>query len=110
MEWITIAIAFALPPYLAFKWARQEGRWVWPWTLACMVFSYFGLLAFVLTRKGLPTVSEYARKYPACVTERGMSCYRCGSRSIRLWREQPFIAVHQWHICNSCGTSLYRSR
>ncbi|MCO4865671.1 MULTISPECIES: hypothetical protein [Cupriavidus] len=89
---------------------KTGGALAWPWAIASFMFSYFALIAFALTRKGLPTVSEYARKYPACVTERGMSCYRCGSRSIRLWREQPFIAAHQWHICNSCGTSLYRSR
>lgn len=108
-DWLTIGFYFFLPAYLAFRWSGKENRSKWAWTLASFVFSWFGLIAFVLTRGGPPTVEEYARRNPGNAAG-GMSCNRCGSRSIRVWREQAFIKVRQYHICNHCGTMLYRSR
>lgn len=108
-EWIAVLIVLFLPAYLAFRWSKNEGRAAWAWSLACFCFSYFGLMAYLLSRPGLPTVEQYAKEHPGNARG-GMSCYRCGSRSIRLWREQAFIKVRQYHLCNHCGASLYRSR
>ncbi|EKZ97085.1 MAG: hypothetical protein CL858_16185 [Cupriavidus sp.] len=98
-----------IPTYLAFRWSQRDDRSKFGWTITCFVFSYFGLIAYVLTRPGPPSVEQYAKANPGNAAG-GMSCNRCGSRSIRVWREQAFIKVRQYHICNHCGTTLYRSR
>jgi hypothetical protein len=107
-DYIFYPFCIFLPAYLAFRWSSKEGRAKWAWTIACLAFSWFGLAAFVLTRPGIPTVHQYAKQNPGNA-QGGMSCSRCGSRSIRVWREQVFVKVRQYHICNHCGKTLYRS-
>ncbi|RZT35400.1 hypothetical protein [Cupriavidus agavae] len=101
-------LAYILPAYLGFRLSKEQGRSIWAWTIACTVFSWFGVIALVLSRPGPPTAQQYAKANPGNAAG-GMSCNRCGSRSIRVWREQAFIKVRQYHICNHCGTTLYRS-
>lgn len=101
----------ALPCYIAFRWANKINKNPWKWAVICFLSSYFGLVVFglLLNRKGLPTYEEYAAANPAYAGRNGVTCNQCGSRSIRLWRHQPFFRVQQWHVCNHCGTTLYRS-
>lgn len=106
-DFVFFPVFLFLPAFLAYRWAHKEARSKWAWAIGCF-FSWFGLAAFVLTRPGIPTVEQYAKANPGNATG-GMSCNRCGSRSIRVWREQAFIKVRQYHICNHCGKTLYRS-
>ncbi|NOV23619.1 hypothetical protein E5S69_08765 [Cupriavidus necator] len=60
----------------------------------------------MLPSRETPKLQQYCEKHPECATNIGMACY-CGSRSIRLWREQRFLSMRQHHICNHCGRTPY---
>ncbi|WP_223851547.1 hypothetical protein [Cupriavidus pauculus] len=109
---LEIAFLHVLPCYFAFKWAKRVGKNPWMWAVLCFLFSYFALFlfGFLQNRKRLPTYEEYRRAHPSHTTANGVSCSECGSRSIRMWRHQVFLHVYQYHRCNHCGTTLYRSR
>ncbi|KAI3593336.1 hypothetical protein D9X30_1646 (plasmid) [Cupriavidus sp. U2] len=107
---LLVFVIYLVPTIIAVYFAKKDGRSILAWGVVCVIANYLGLLAYFLTRGGPPTLDKYAEAHPENVTPRGMSCYRCGSRSIRVWREQAFVKVRQYHICNHCGTSLYRSR
>ncbi len=55
-----------------------------------------------------PTLDEYWRIYPKCRTNRGTICYKCNSNYIRHhgWSERS--DKRRIHICNQCGTYLYK--
>lgn len=108
---IQLLLIYALPCYVGFRWANKLGKNPWKWAVICFFFSYIGLVLLALMRNwsSLPSFDQYARDNPAHAGRNGIACNRCGSRSIRLWRHQPFLRVQQWHICNHCGTTLYRS-
>lgn len=106
---ITLFSIYFAPAVIAFYFARKDGRSALAWVVICVFANYLGLLAYFLTRGGPPTRERYVEAHPGCLTPRGMSCYHCGSQSIRVWREQAFVKVRQYHICNHCGKTLYRS-
>lgn len=111
MLFIGTFLVYFLPAFIAFKLAVKHGRNPILWCLICSFpFSFVGLIVYFFTGfKKLPTVSEYLQAHPQCSTGRGISCFRCRSSSIRLWRSESFLSVSQHHICNHCGTTLYKS-
>lgn len=66
-------------------------------------------LRIYLAWKRLPTLEQYRKAHPDCMTNRGIKCSQCGSSSIKNWG--VFNANSWWlkHICNHCNTALYRS-
>lgn len=51
----------------------------------------------------LPDFNEYKAKNGS------NKCYTCGHTSVRLWFFDPRSSSAKIHICNTCGTSLWRS-
>ncbi|WP_354678978.1 hypothetical protein [Cupriavidus plantarum] len=111
-QFIGIAFTHVIPSIIVYWWATKVNKNPWKWALIGFFTSYLGLVIFGLRllRKGLPSFVEYRRANPGNVTANGVSCNRCGSRSIRMWRHQPLMHVYQYHRCNHCGTTLYQSR
>lgn len=56
-----------------------------------------------------PTLEEYIKDNPQCYTGNGIKCVNCGSKSIRNWGALSANSPYRTHICNHCGTHLYRS-
>ncbi|MGX0939431.1 hypothetical protein ACUXQ2_005527 [Cupriavidus metallidurans] len=103
-------IALWLPAVLAFFLAPRVGRNRFLWAAICFCTSLIGLVALILlpSRKH-PKLADYLQAHPECQTTHGVTCAYCGSRSIRLWRETGFMIARQYHMCNSCGKTLYTS-
>ncbi|WP_156174001.1 hypothetical protein [Cupriavidus basilensis] len=99
-----------LPAYMARRMARRKGRSEMFWFIAGIFGSWFvvGILA-LMRSSSTPTLAEYLAANPTCKTPTGIACKFCGSRSIRLWRDESGYAIHQRHFCNHCGELLYRS-
>jgi len=57
----------------------------------------------------LPTLATYTRRYPDCLTERGIQCVRCKSHSIHEWGMTIPSDKRRKFVCSSCGKRLYRS-
>ena len=58
--------------------------------------------------KSWPTMEEYWRQYPNCRTNHGTRCYKCNSNYIRHHGWTKNSDNRRIHICNQCGTYLYR--
>lgn len=84
MEIIFIIITVVII-YLVFKEIRSYKRW-----------------------KSWPTLEEYWTEYPRCKTNRGTICYKCNSNYIRHHGWNQGADQKRIHICNQCGTYLYR--
>lgn len=108
LRYLVISI---IPAALAYLMAPRFGRGSKRWALACFLTSYPGLILLaILATKAIPTLQDYRSRHPNCVNDRGgMSCVHCGSRSIRLWRQQVLLSVRHYHRCNHCGRTLYTS-
>ena len=62
--------------------------------------------------EALPTLPEYLRLHPECVTNDGENarCYACGSDKVLF---HPLTGTGDYrlrHTCLSCGKVLFRSR
>lgn len=107
----TICIYSFVPAYLAYLLATKRGRNGWLWAVLCTGSSYIGLvLLALLPSSSVPTLQEYQLRFPQSTTPRGMRCAHCGSGSIRLWRHRTLLSRQQFHSCNHCGKTLYRSK
>lgn len=105
-----MSIVLWIPAILAFFMAPRVGRNRILWAGICFVTSILGVIALLLLPdRRFPSVDDYVSANPQCKTSNGISCANCGSRSIRLWRDQVLLKTHQYHLCNSCGKTLYRS-
>lgn len=58
--------------------------------------------------KSWPTLEEYWKIYPQCKTNRGTICYKCNSNYIRHHGWTNKSDNRRIHVCNQCGTYLYR--
>lgn len=104
---ILLLFFYAFPACLAYTYAPLWGRRRWLWTISCLLFSFFAFgLLYLLPSKAIPTLDGYLAAYPHCATRLGINCRVCGSRSIRLWRDEAFLIARQRHICNHCGTTF----
>jgi hypothetical protein len=70
---------------------------------------YFAIRRYVRYRQ-CPLLKKYLQENPSCQTDNGIKCKDCGSKSIRSFGLYKVDDVKRIHICNSCGTNLYRSR
>lgn len=59
--------------------------------------------------RSLPTFERYVAEHPLYKTNRGITCHNCKSNSIRNWGLRAAADLHRIHICNHCGTRLYRT-
>ncbi|MBB3011262.1 hypothetical protein [Cupriavidus alkaliphilus] len=100
-----------IPSLLAYYFAPRFGRGRKRWAIACFFTSYPGLILLgILPTQAIPTLESYRRQHPNCARNGGgMTCVHCGSRSIRLWRQQVLLSVRHYHRCNHCGKTLYTS-
>ncbi|WP_020206975.1 hypothetical protein [Cupriavidus sp. WS] len=80
------------------------------WFIAGFFGTWFvvGILA-LMPSSSIPTLAEFLAANPTCKTHAGISCKFCGSKSIRLWRDESGYAIRQQHYCNHCNALLYRS-
>lgn len=58
--------------------------------------------------ESLPVLEQYLANHPTSKTDRGFSCYKCNSRSIRNWGQTHANSDRRIFICNHCGEKLYR--
>lgn len=77
--------------------------------LAVFLFIVVVLITQYSRYRGLPTMQEYLSRHPECRTARGLKCFQCSSQSIRNWGLQNAHSSSRVHICNHCGTKLYRT-
>jgi energy-coupling factor transporter transmembrane protein EcfT len=105
-------LSFVLFTTLNFYLAKKRARNEWFWALMGIPFSFLGTIALLLlgpSYKKWPTVDEYMALHPESNQGRGISCIKCGSKSIRSWGLSGSGDGKRLHMCNSCGSSLYRS-
>jgi len=82
--------------------------------LALIIISVLVIWFIVrLSRKysSIPTYDQYIDTYPESKTENGITCRKCGSTHMGTKRvcHTPASALFL-HICDSCGTTLFRSK
>ena len=104
---LMLIVTMALNYYLANKAKYSIGLWI--------LLSMFGPLSTVLLYylssryKDWLTIDEYILKHPETNTGSGISCIKCGSKSIRNIGISHIKSKRRIHSCNSCGAELYRS-
>lgn len=91
-------------------YAYRLGRRWWIWgPFGFFLFLLAPLALYVVQRRSTPTLAKYLAAHPHCSTGRGIACFHCRSNSIRLWHRSGVLRDEQMHLCNHCGTHLYRS-
>jgi ribosomal protein S27E len=64
----------------------------------------------VFTTKG-KSFTDYKNSYPECVGFNRVNCYQCNHNQLVLKRiGYNLISIINSHICQHCGTELYRSK
>jgi hypothetical protein len=92
--------------------------WVFVGVVACVLVSVTVVTVYrrlSVRRKinrrwrALPTLTQYTRRHPGCVTGVGPQCVRCNSPRIKDRGMAAAEDKRRRFVCDSCGKSLYRN-
>jgi len=96
-------------PALCWWNARRYNQnpilWVF---LAYGLFWFAPVVQWICSHRG-KSVDKYIAENPGIANGRGLACNKCGSQSIRLWKQRRLFTTETQHLCNHCGTHLYSS-
>ncbi|SFC42116.1 hypothetical protein [Pseudoalteromonas denitrificans] len=72
-------------------------------------FSLYKYYLMISKWKNLPTLDDYLYENKSNQLKKGITCIKCSSNSIKNWGINSVNDTKRSHICNHCGTILYRS-
>ena len=84
---------------------------LWPFVAAIAGFYLIFLHPPIALWRSYPTLDDYLRDQQGQTNPtKGVSCIVCGSRSLKNWGVRGAHDRLRLHICNNCGTTLFRSK
>ena len=106
---ILIILTFPIINYFMASWNDRDGS---SWFILGIFTQFFSTaLLYYLGHKykNWLSVDQYISKHPNSNSGSGISCLKCGSKSIRNTRINKADNLRRLHYCNSCGEQLYYS-